>query len=121
MADGSKIAFMEIDDLYSLFGNALTNAIEATSKLEDEEARMITLIIKGDESHTIVHLENTFSQNIKIVDGMPTTDKNDANAHGFGVKSMKNIVEKYKGTMTITLKDNLFLLDFLFYNVNQKQ
>jgi len=120
MVDGSKISFMEIDDIYSLFGNALTNAIDATSQYKDEEAKMITLIIKGDESHTLVHLENTFSQKIKIVDGIPMTDKDDINAHGFGIKSMKNIVEKYKGNMTITLKDNLFLLDFLFYNIDQK-
>ena len=121
MVDGSKISFMEIDDLYSLFGNALTNAIDAASKYDDKEGRMITLIIKGDELHTIVHLENTFSQKIKIVDGIPMTDKDDINAHGFGIKSMKNIVEKYKGNMTITIKDNLFLLDFLFYNTNQKK
>lgn len=119
MIDGSKISFMEIDDIYSLFGNALTNAIEATSKYEDKEARMISLTVKGDELHTIVHLENTFLHKIKIVDGIPMTDKDDINAHGFGIKSMQNIVEKYKGNMTITIKDNIFLLDILFYNIEK--
>lgn len=119
MIDGSKISFMEIDDIYSLFGNALTNAIEATSKYEDKEARMISLTVKGDELHTIVHLENTFLHKIKIVDGIPMTDKDDVNAHGFGIKSMQNIVEKYKGNMTITIKDNIFLLDILFYNIEK--
>lgn len=36
VADGENIAFMEDADVYSLFGNALDNAIEAVLKLEEQ-------------------------------------------------------------------------------------
>ena len=39
MADGKALDFMEAGDLYSLFGNALDNAIEAVSRLDDSEKR----------------------------------------------------------------------------------
>ena len=37
VADGSLLAFMNPVDLYTLFGNALDNAIEAVRKLESKE------------------------------------------------------------------------------------
>lgn len=33
-------------DIYSLFGNAITNAIEAVTKIEDKEKRNISLVMK---------------------------------------------------------------------------
>ena len=41
MVDGSLLDFMKTVDLYTLFGNALDNAIEACSKIEDAQKKVI--------------------------------------------------------------------------------
>ncbi len=114
MVDGKKISFMDIYDIYSLFGNALSNAIEAVSKLSSSDPKYISLVIKGKDNMVSVHMENTFNGNIMMENGIPQTNKDDKMSHGFGVKSIINISEKYNGNVTITVKDNLYILDILF-------
>ena len=114
MVDGEGLSFMEVYDIYSLFGNALSNAIEAVNRQPLDEARMIFLGVKRTDNYLSIHLENTFYGNISISDGVPVTKKEDPNAHGFGMKSMLKIAEKYKGKMTFTIQDELFCLDILF-------
>ncbi len=118
MADGKLLDFMDVYDMYSLFGNALSNAIEAVSKQPEGAPRLIFLSVSGSDRYVAVHLENTFNGQIRIVDGVPETDKPDKAAHGFGVKSMKRITDKYHGNLTVTVKDDLFHLDILFERVN---
>lgn len=45
MADGACLDFMDAVDIYTIFGNALDNAIESVSKLEDPEQRMISVMV----------------------------------------------------------------------------
>ena len=121
MVDGTRLAFMDVYDTYALFGNALTNAIEAVCRQGKEEPRLIFLSIRGGEGYAAVHLENTFDGQIDLVNGVPRTGKEDANAHGFGMKSMERIVKQYGGTLTVTVKDELFHLDILFDRVDSPQ
>jgi sensor histidine kinase regulating citrate/malate metabolism len=41
IADGEKISFISVTDLYSLLGNAIDNAIEAVLQFEDQDKRSI--------------------------------------------------------------------------------
>ena len=41
MVDGEKLSFIEDGDLYCLFGNLTDNALEAVSKIPNEEKRII--------------------------------------------------------------------------------
>lgn len=116
MADGSRLAFMDVHDIYSLFGNAFSNAIEAASRQSDDEPKLISLVIRETNGYLSIHLENTFAGSVTFRDGVPMTGKDDPNAHGFGVKSMRRLTERYGGTMTITVQDGLFHLDLLFPN-----
>ena len=43
MVDGSRMNFMKAEDIYGIFGNALDNAIEAVSRLEDPQQRVISV------------------------------------------------------------------------------
>lgn len=120
MVDGARLAFMDVYDIYSLFGNSLSNAIEAVCRQGKDEPRLIFLSIRGGEGYVAIHLENTFGGQISLVNGIPHTSKEDENAHGFGLKSMERIVKQYGGVMTITVKDELFHLDILFDRINKK-
>lgn len=110
MADGEKIAFMSDTDVYSLFGNALENAIDAVMKLDDVEKRIIGLNLYAKGGLITLNIYNAYAGIIDFENGLPKTTKSDVMYHGFGVKSIKMIVEKYSGTMEIYTEDGIFNL-----------
>lgn len=120
MLDGDELSFLEPVDLSTLFGNAIDNAIECVRK-EAEEYRVIKLIGTRKDNFLGVHFENYCSAPPEMKDGMPVTSKRDKNNHGFGMKSIRYIAEKYGGQMNISLQDNMFVLDILFPVKNQKE
>lgn len=111
MADGSGIDGMKAIDVYSMFGNICDNAIEAVSQLPEKEQRIINLNIRRVNGRVDISCENFVAQPPEIVNGMPRTTKKDKRNHGYGIKSIKSIVEKYKGNMDISVRDNIFSLD----------
>lgn len=115
IADGEKISFMSSSNIYSLFGNALDNAIEYLLK-KDVNQRFIRLHIKSINDMVSIHIENFCNDDIKIVNGLPKTTKSDKDFHGFGLISMKRIVESYDGEMFVKKSNNLFVINILMPN-----
>ena len=112
IADGKLLSFMDDVDAYSLFGNLVDNAIEA---LKDEaQKRVISLIIKGQGDFVSISIQNFFSKKLHFENGLPITTKKDKNYHGYGMKSIKMICEKYNGTLSINTNDNIFSVNILF-------
>ncbi len=115
IADGKALSFMSDVDIYVLFNNAISNAIEATAKLEEEGKRHISLILKRKGNILFVELENFFDpNNLQMKNGRIQTSKEDKDYHGYGLKSMKNIVKKYGGIMKISTEDDIFKLTMTF-------
>jgi hypothetical protein len=112
MAEGEVINFMRVADLYALLGNALDNALERMT-LESPERRIISLQIKHRGQMALVHLENPCSTPLEFQDGLPITHKEDKNLHGFGVKSIRYIAEKYDGQVRMRTQDGIFSLDVM--------
>lgn len=113
MGNGKDLSFMDKMDLYALFGNALSNAIERVKLIEDEERRCISLNIVGFGESVSVHIENFYDGDIVFEDALPVTS-GDRARHGYGMKSMRYIAKKYDGNMTVTAKGGVFRLDFIF-------
>ena len=121
MVDGEKLSFIEDGDLYCLFGNLTDNALEAVSKIPNEEKRIINIIVKVIDNMLIIQEDNYFVGNISFdEDGLPITSKMDKDYHGFGIQSIKLLVEKYKGVLTTYVNDDVFHLNILF-NLNNLQ
>lgn len=112
MAEGAKMDFMEAMDIFSLFGNALDNAIECTEHLPLEK-RFIHLSVRATNQLLLIHIENPFEGSLVMVDGIPVTTKSDKDYHGYGMRSMKHIVAKYGGDLSVTTEDMLFQLDIM--------
>lgn len=112
MVDGSSLSFLSPRDIYSLFGNALDNAIEALNEVEQNK-RNITLYVKKKLNYVSIHIENYFMKKFDTKGNRPKTSKSDENLHGFGFLSMQEIVERYHGTLTYETKDNVFHLNIL--------
>lgn len=117
LVDGVRLSFIHKVDLYTMLGNALDNAIEATKLLPDGE-RVIIMNISAKEGITKVIIENSCAVEPKIIDGLPQTTKLDKYNHGFGVKSIKMIAEKYRGMVDFRVEKGRFVLMILFFSDN---
>ncbi len=109
MLDGSALAAFKPSDIYSLFGNAIDNAIEGVEGLEAEK-RIISISEERREKLTCITIENFYSGNIEIRDSLPVTHK-DTDYHGFGTKSIRMIAEQYDGEIRITVDGDIFALN----------
>ncbi len=117
LLNGKALSFIDEIDLYTFFGNAIDNAIESVAKLEDGK-RIISLTAKEKGNTVSLVLEN-YTENIieKNDDGSIKSTK-DTPFHGYGMKSMEAITEKYHGNLTYTIDDGVFSLYALFVNEN---
>ena len=113
IADGSALSHVGAVDLYTLFGNALDNAIEATEQVADPDNRLVSLRVGRRGSFVRISVENTCARTAELVDGLPATTKDDPNYHGFGLKSIRMIVERLGGNMTIEQGEGVFALHIL--------
>lgn len=88
-------------DLYSLLTNLLENALEAAEKVPEKDKPEINLDIQLKEPYLYICCKNTkvhriIEQGEKII-----TTKKDAQNHGYGLWTVKQIAEKYDGIIDI--------------------
>lgn len=106
-------------DLCALYANALDNAIEACMQV-DEAKRSITLKSKAQKGLFCLEVRNPLPDTIsptvlrKAETGfiLPTSKSDKAN-HGIGLKSIREIVERYHGSVESKTTDGVFDL-FLY-------
>lgn len=114
MVDGEKLSFMEPYDVYAVFTNVLNNAMESVIKTEDESKRIVSLRISEKDGFLCIYIENYCSEDIEFADGLPVSTKEDKRFHGFGVRSIKYVVDKYKGNLIMGKEDNMFFVKIIF-------
>lgn len=113
IADGPALAGVAAADLYALFGNALDNAIEAVSALDDPARRSISVVVRRALGCASIHVENFYAGARRFEGGLPVTTKADRAAHGFGTRSMRAIAERYGGSFSAVAEDGVFKLDVM--------
>lgn len=113
MADGSKLDFMRMEDIYAIFGNALDNAITAVMDLEDPQKRVISVNVMTRKSFLMIQIQNYYEKELRFEEGLPVTTKKNKRDHGYGMKSIRYTVEKYNGTITVKAEQHIFMLQIL--------
>lgn len=113
MADGAALSFMGKTDLYSLLENALSNAIESCLKTENKSDRFIKLHIRSVHGMASIHVENFCKQQPEFINGLPKTSKSDNDYHGYGMRSMQLLCEKYGGGLKAAYSNGVFTLDVI--------
>ena len=109
--NGADLSFMSTMDVYSLFGNALDNAIEAVRRIPQKEQRIIDIVTEKKGSLILIVVKNYFVGQLVMENGSPVTTKTEEEGfHGFGIKSMRMIAEKYNGNVTARQDGELFVL-----------
>jgi len=113
MIDRSDFPNVSDGDLYSIFGNLLDNAIESVMELPDPSQRVIGLNITTSGNLLIIHTENYFNHPIIMNNGLPITTKEDKRFHGFGMRSLQLLAERYGGTLSVKPDGNIFNVDII--------
>lgn len=100
-------------DMCILISNLAKNAVEAVSTLPEEEREIKVLVSQG-KSYLRICIENTYSGNLKLdTNGNVVTMKKDTKNHGYGMKNITEIVEKYHGKKEIKMEQNRFVVDII--------
>ncbi|MBE6002266.1 MAG: sensor histidine kinase [Sarcina sp.] len=98
--------------LYFLFANAIDNAMEGVSGIEDPEKRLIDISIRAFGDTAAIHIWNYFKGPIAFASGLPVSSKQEE-LHGFGMKSMQRIVDEFDGVMHAHTEGEIFNLDIM--------
>lgn len=101
---------IEQKDLGVVLGNALDNAIEAVKNCREHEKNIeISMGVKKEA--WVMVIKNPYEAEIKTdYQGEIITSKSDKNRHGYGLKSIKKIAEKYQGDTITDAINNFFSL-----------
>ena len=110
MGSGAELGFMDIMDVYSLFGNILENAITAVEKIDIPGKRLISLIIEQKGSFVMISAMNySNTESLTFTDGLPnTTKEGEPGYHGYGLKSIQLIAKKYSGDILVSASNGMF-------------
>ena len=87
-------------DISLILGNLLENAVDGAGKAE--KRKYIRLKIKYDKKNLLIMVENSYKG--KLVKGRGEelrTTKTDKDNHGIGLSSVRRVVGKYHGTVSI--------------------
>lgn len=110
IADGSAVSFIDPIDLYTMMGNALDNAIESVSQIQEMEKRVITVSIQKRADMFFLQIDNYYAHPITFTDGLPDSTKEKDGYHGYGMKSILEIVHRYGGTIDVLAENGIFTL-----------
>lgn len=98
--------FLSDSDLTSLFCNLLDNSIEAAEGIPGSYIE-ISILKKIPSDFVVLSVINSCRNNPFINNShFPATRKTDKKKHGFGVKSIKKIVEKYNGDIQMYFNED---------------
>ena len=87
--------------------------MEASEKRKKDEERVVSISTLSKEGFIRIHEENFFDGDLIYENNVLKTTKQNKHDHGFGVKSIKLIEEKYHGDISISAKNGKFILDIL--------
>lgn len=94
-------------DLYILLENLCDNAIEAAMQSNNPT---IKLQISEDNGNLCIYIGNTTSGNVLKNNPDMNTTKKDKSMHGFGIMNIRDIIDKYNGTINYEQHGDNYLM-----------
>ena len=112
---------IDVFDISIILNNALANSIEAAEGCENS---YISVLSYQRRNVCMIIVENS-GKSQPVMDeesGLPVTDKEDQDGHGFGLINMRRVAQKYYGDIDISCDGNSFVLHvMLMGNVLQQE
>lgn len=100
-------------DIAVLMGNLLDNAIDAVSVLDKKE-KLIEMNFQSFNGYRNITIRNDIITSVLENNSELVTTKEDKRSHGFGMRSVKNIVGKYDGIIECYEQDGKFCVHLAF-------
>ena len=100
--------YIDKGDICRIINNIMNNAIEALHECDTKKLKMF-IGIAGD--YLIIKSENPYMGKLLTEGKKILTLKRDKAKHGYGLKSINSIAEKYNGFMSIIYEENKFKID----------
>lgn len=97
-------------DISIILGNILDNAVEATNNTENANINLL-FFIKGNYQNILC--KNTVKHSVLQNNPHLNTNKNQKDSHGFGIKSVKEVVESYDGSINFFEENNMFCVHIM--------
>lgn len=97
-SDLGRIKLTE-EEIIILLGNLLDNAMEAAEKCVTDKSIQVHMI--QEEEQLVIAVKNTCGQPLRIENKKILSTKPEAEAHGYGLTAIENIVEKHDGSFTL--------------------
>ncbi|WP_373897325.1 sensor histidine kinase [Haloimpatiens sp. FM7315] len=99
-------------DLCVIIGNLMDNAMEAATKIENKEERFIRVYIREMKKQLYISVTNSNGGKVKKNAFGYVTTKLQKN-HGFGLKRVDSIVEKYQGFVNRQSEEGVFATEII--------
>lgn len=103
-------------EICSLFGNLLDNAIEACKSMSETE-KWIEFKMNKRENLLFIKVNNSIKERPVIENGKWISSKSNKNMHGYGMKCVKRIVDKYEGELGYQADETTFQIYLTFYHI----
>lgn len=108
---------LEHGDIGVLYGNLIDNAVEACMQMSEGE-RFVKLENKYQSGKLLLIITN--SKNSEKNRTLKTT-KQDDRRHGYGIQSVRRVVEKYNGTVSFDDKGEIFEAAVMLYGIEVRE
>ena len=115
-----KKLFLKVHEIGTLYGNLFDNAIEANLELSVAERRieLTTFVQKG---MLIITMRNQAKQEMETTEIQKKNKKirlkNNRNERGYGLKNVREVVERYQGEMMVKREENSFEIKIMLCDV----
>lgn len=109
-------------EICTLLANGLENAVTAASSGPESDLETHPSVVRAKchvhKGNLLILIENTLHEQAEIKNGLPYTDKE---GHGFGVKSITMLVDRYKGYYSFSANEGLFTLKIVLPMVDSEK
>ncbi len=100
-------------DMCAVIGNLIENSVIAANSLTGDDRLVNVRIGILQEETLVISVDNPYRGTLTLdKNGMPMSGRPD---HGIGLRSVRNIVERYKGSMEIETHNGIFNVSILMY------
>ena len=103
---------VDVVDIVTIIGNLLDNALDAVAKVNE---RFIKLDVELAKGGLFIKMDNSFNGEINYSDEKQIVSLKSGDRNGYGLKNIRQSVEKYNGYMKITHIENVFSVGIFLY------